>query len=112
VESRCDRWFILSAKHGLVDPTTTLAPYDVTLRDLGHEERRRWSAWVLGDLERVCGSLRPHTFEIHAGDAYVRFGLEEGLIRSGAAVERPSAGLSLGQQLRFYADDAVSGHAT
>lgn len=102
VESTCDRWFILSAKHGLVDPATVLTPYDMTLNELGHDKRRRWSTGVLADLEQACGPMRPHTFEIHAGDPYVRFGLEEGLIRSGAVVERPSAGLSLGQQLQFY----------
>lgn len=102
VESTCDRWFILSAKHGLVDPATVLSPYDVTLNSLRNEERRRWSAGVLADLERTCSPLRAHTFEVHAGDPYVRFGLEQGLIQSGAAVERPSAGLSLGQQLQLY----------
>lgn len=112
VESTCDRWFILSAMHGLVDPATVLSPYDVTLNDLGYEERRRWSAGVLADLEQTCGPLRTHTFEIHAGDPYVRFGLEEGLIRSGAAVERPSAGLSLGEQLQFYSGTPGIGSAS
>lgn len=27
-EAKGDPWYILSAKHGLVNPTTTLAPYD------------------------------------------------------------------------------------
>jgi hypothetical protein len=31
VEQSCDRWFILSAKHGLVDPEQVLEPYDESL---------------------------------------------------------------------------------
>lgn len=30
VEATCDRWFIPSAKHGLVDPAAILEPHDVT----------------------------------------------------------------------------------
>ncbi len=30
VEAGCDRWFILSAKHGLLAPNTVIAPYDDT----------------------------------------------------------------------------------
>jgi hypothetical protein len=33
-------WLILSAKHGLVDPETVLAPYDVTLRQLSAANAR------------------------------------------------------------------------
>jgi hypothetical protein len=31
VEASCDRWFVLSALHGLVAPDEVLEPYDVTL---------------------------------------------------------------------------------
>lgn len=30
-ERTCDRWYILSAKHGLVHPDTVLEPYDMKL---------------------------------------------------------------------------------
>lgn len=30
-EKTCDRWYILSAKHGLVHPDEVLEPYDVKL---------------------------------------------------------------------------------
>jgi hypothetical protein len=103
VEASCDTWFILSAKYGLVDPSTTLAPYDVTLADVSARDRRRWSSAVLASLAQALGRLRGHTFEIHAGDAYADAGLSDGLKRAGATVTRPAAGLSLGQQLQFYA---------
>jgi hypothetical protein len=38
-----DRWFILSALHGLVEPSTVLAPYDLTLTALTPTEREAWA---------------------------------------------------------------------
>jgi hypothetical protein len=43
----CDLWFVLSARHGLVEPAQVLAPYDVTLRGLGHAARQAWACRVV-----------------------------------------------------------------
>jgi Family of unknown function (DUF6884) len=102
VERKCDRWFVLSAKHGLVDPDKVLEPYDETLKDAGEERRRLWSHAVLRSLERELGDLKGMSFEAHAGSAYMDHGLAEGLEARGASVERPTEGLSLGRQLAFY----------
>lgn len=102
VERTCERWFILSARYGLVNPLQEIEPYDETLAGKSAHERRRWSDAVLGELE---GRLRPldrRVFEIHAGAAYRDSGLSEGLRLRGAAVEVPAIGLSQGQQLAFY----------
>ena len=40
VETTCGRWFVLSAKHGLVSPPEMLEPYDETLTTKGLAERR------------------------------------------------------------------------
>lgn len=48
------RWFILSALHGLVDPTAMIAPYNVTLRSMriadaehgGEKFKSKWSRLV------------------------------------------------------------------
>lgn len=48
-----DRWFILSALHGLVDPEQTLAPYEQVLTA---GESREWA-------RRVFASLEPHLQE-------------------------------------------------
>lgn len=106
VERTCDRWFVLSALHGLVEPDDLLDPYDQTLKDASRTERRRWSHQVLQDLEYQIGSLAGHTFEIHAGRDYVAWGLESGLRERGAVVELPVEGLTLGQQLSHYARPA------
>lgn len=102
VAGRCDRWFVLSALHGLVAPDDLLDPYDQTLKDVSRPERRRWSRQVLRDLEHRIGSLAGHTFEIHAGKDYLAWGLETGLKERGAEVELPVEGLMLGQQLSYY----------
>lgn len=104
VEATCDRWFILSAKHGLVDPVRRLGPYDVTLNRMSVAQRRRWADGVLDGLEQELGNLRRCLFEVHAGAAYADWGLVEGLLDRGARVIRPTEGLSLGAQLAFYRD--------
>ena len=103
VRTSCDRWLILSAKHGLVHPTEIIAPYDETLTTASTTARRAWSARVLAALAAELGDLEGVTFEIHAGAAYRDFGLVDGLRDARAQVEVPAAGLTQGQQLAFYA---------
>jgi hypothetical protein len=102
VERSCDRWFILSAKHGLLDPGVNVAPYDLRIDDLTVAERREWSQRVLVDLKNSFGELRGYTFEVHAGQKYLASGLMAGLRARGAQVENPVSGLAFGKQLRFY----------
>jgi hypothetical protein len=46
------RWFILSAKYGLLDPETEIEPYEKTLNGARIPEKRAWA-------EQVAKSLRP-----------------------------------------------------
>lgn len=103
VEQTCDRWYILSALHGLVRPDDELAPYDRTLTEASTPQRRRWSENVIRQLEEEFVSLKGLAFDLHAGAAYARFGLEGGLRARGATVSTPTAGLPLGRQLAYYA---------
>lgn len=103
VERSCDRWYVLSALHGLLDPETQIEPYDVALKDAGRPERRAWSRRVLGQLRDELGGLEGHTFELHAGSDYLDYGIAAGLMAAGATVDRPFEGLSLGEQLSVYA---------
>jgi hypothetical protein len=102
VERSCDRWFILSAKHGLVGPGRLLAPYDETLTALPRAARRRWSAMVVQALDQALGGLSGVVIELHAGLPYLDHGLAAGLRERGAALEHPVHGLAFGQQLAFY----------
>jgi uncharacterized HhH-GPD family protein len=106
VQSSCDTWFVLSAKHGLLDPDEVIEPYDVALKDLSPAAQRAWSADVLVTLRDRLGDLCGRVFEIHAGSAYRDNGLVSGLKSAGATVEIPTEGLTIGQQLAFYARDA------
>jgi hypothetical protein len=103
VERSCDRWFILSAKHGLLHPDQPTAPYDEALTKVIRAARRAWSAKVVRQLEQALPTLDGETFEIHAGSAYRDNGLLDALHLAGATVVVPTEGLSLGRQLAWYA---------
>lgn len=110
VEATCDRWFILSAKHGLVVPNEVLAPYEETLNDKPSSAKRQWAAAVLDQLVEVA-HIPGTVFEVHAGADYRNFGLVDELRRRGASVEIPAAHLGQGEQLAFYAASPGSANA-
>jgi hypothetical protein len=101
VEGTCDRWFILSAKHGLVPPDEVLNPYEDSLNEKSAAAKRDWATSVLTQLRAALG-VGGTTFEIHAGSSYRNFGLVELLRQGGATVEIPAEHLSQGEQLAFY----------
>ena len=51
-ESIADEWYILSAKYGLLSPTTIIEPYDETMNNMPVNERRSWAEKVLVDLRQ------------------------------------------------------------
>jgi hypothetical protein len=103
VERSCDSWFILSAEHGLLGPDEVVAPYERTLSTASVSSRRGWAARVLEQVDSQLGSdLREFAFELHAGAAYLSFGLNDGLAQRGAELRTPLAGLRHGERLRFY----------
>ena len=48
---RRGRWFILSALHGLLDPSAVIAPYDVTLKKMPAAKRKEWGQKVREQME-------------------------------------------------------------
>lgn len=106
VEGSCDRWFVLSAKHGLVDPLEVIEPYDVALSKQSASYRSVWSRNVLRQLQNQIGDISGLTFEFHAGASYRNSGLSQGLLAMGASVEVPTSGYRLGEHLAFYASGA------
>jgi hypothetical protein len=102
VERSCAAWYVLSALHGLVHPDTWLEPYDDTLATASTAARRKWSRRVLEQINDEFSTIAGVTFECHAGTAYLRFGLVEGLVRHGASVIMPVEGLTQGRRLRYY----------
>ena len=104
VEATCSRWFILSAKHGLLHPASVVAPYDETLNDKSGDERRAWAKSVLRQLHDALADVSAHDFEVHAGASYINHGLKSGLIAARCQVILPAEGLRQGEQLALYRD--------
>lgn len=81
-----DRWYILSARHGLLEPTAVLTPYDETLNEKRTPERKAWAADVLRTLTPL---LRPDDLlVITAGQAYRQY-LTPALLAAGYQVHEP-----------------------
>lgn len=97
-ERHHDEWYILSAKHGLLDPEgPRIAPYDETLTNAGVEAKREWGRGVADQL-REC-ELHSKTLVFHTGKDYyepVLEALEE------LKYKIPTEGLGLGERLRWY----------
>jgi hypothetical protein len=103
-------WFILSARHGLVEPTTILEPYDTKLSDLKPDERSAWANRVTYALY-LRGFGGWGVFEIHAGDAYAR-PLRDALAPIALDIIEPLDGLGIGQRLHWYAARRTSPSAS
>lgn len=94
-ELNADRWFVLSAKHGLVEPSAVLEPYDLELCELVAEDKRAWAYRVAAELREV----------VRSGDevillAGVEYAAGPKLVEGVRLVE-PLAGLQIGERLRW-----------
>lgn len=49
----CDRWWILSAEHGILNPDTEIGDYDTHISDLSDQELDHWARGVYCHL-RAC----------------------------------------------------------
>jgi hypothetical protein len=78
-------WFVVTAKHGLLDPDDVVAPSEVRLDDRSMGYRAAWGEWVaaqLGDRLRLEGL----TVEVHGGVDFAQ-PLRNPLTRRGAVVD-------------------------
>lgn len=87
--------FILSAKHGLVQPDEQIDPYNETLNTMRPPEIMAWSERVLDQLRKRADVEQDH-FVFLAGDKYRRYLLPR--LRS---VDVPMEGLRIGEQLSW-----------
>ena len=89
-------WFILSAKHGLVEPSAILAPYELSLRAMPARERQVWGGRI---AQSLMDRFPPNAvLLLHAGALYCDVFLP--LIPHQHRC--PLAHLSIGQQLEWY----------
>lgn len=98
-ERTYDRWLIISARYGLIEPDQVIEPYDLTLRQMRPRERLTWIRLVFEsrhsrevmDLSRAGGQVY-----LHVGRLYVT-------PFAATSYRLPLQGLGIGQQLAWYA---------
>jgi cytoplasmic iron level regulating protein YaaA (DUF328/UPF0246 family) len=101
-EATCDRWYVLSAKHGLVHPETVIAPYDVKLGRSHFDPEKdapptwTWRARVLDALKVELADVPNPHLVVLAGETYRVI-----LHWSEWTSEVPMKGLGIGQQLAW-----------
>lgn len=95
-------WFVLSAEYGLVDPDDVLEPYDRFMDREPRAYRARWSEVAAARVVERCRDLTVSSVEVHAGSAYLEYGLIDALQRAGIAVDWPLRGYRIGEQLNWY----------
>ena len=100
IEHETERWYILSAKYGLLDPERTIEPYNKTLLDMNGFERLSWARTVLDVLKKELPPPNGSELVILAGEKY-RENLIPQLKALGYSIVIPMEGLSQGRQLQF-----------
>ncbi|MHB8568500.1 MAG: DUF6884 domain-containing protein [Nitrososphaerales archaeon] len=91
-----DNIFILSAKHGLLELGSIIAPYDLSLNKMPTSSVKIWADKVLATLKSKGYDLKRDRFVFLAGRNYTKF-----LIPCIENCTVPMSGLGIGMQLRF-----------
>lgn len=102
-KQNCDKVFILSAKHGLLEETEVIEPYEQTLSKMKKIDRIKWADDVTKQLS-AKNDLAKDEFMILAGKNYREFLLPN--IRNYTI---PFEGRSFGKQLQQL-KERINGH--
>lgn len=97
-ETRCDSWFILSAKYGLVAPTQILEPYDESLYEMTELEFEKWAARVYKSL---CAHISPNAKIVFLAGAKYRSILETYAAADHHRTIAPLSALGIGRQVAW-----------
>ncbi len=100
-ERTCDRVYVASALHGLLELDQEVAPYERTLKVYGLSDRLAWGGRVVSAI-RVQGAV---TLVVYAGADYEQ-PLKRAALYRGWAVETPLHGLQIGQRLQWLTEAA------
>ncbi|WP_200952103.1 DUF6884 domain-containing protein [Arthrobacter sp. Soil736] len=105
-ELTCDRWYVLSAKHGVVHPDEILEPYDMRL---GTNHRTTppihpWAARVRDQMAVEFAGIENVKLIALAGEQYRTV-----LLNSQWPSEVPMHGLGIGQQLGWLTAQLATG---
>lgn len=88
-------WYIVSGKHGLLNPTDVISPYDYSLSGSAPKYLREWAAGVVSSLRNRGHAAETTDVVILAGNAYAD-PLSRALDAIGFSYEQPLKSLSLG----------------
>ena len=101
-ERNHDDWWILSAKHGLLEPDgDPIEPYDATLTSATVAEKRAWAETVADQLDTAGLLTSNMTLVFHAGKDYYEELLP--LIQEQVdSIDIPTEGLGIGETLAWY----------
>lgn len=94
-EKTGEPYFILSAVHGLLEPTKVIGPYNYTLKKQRLKEREAWASRVVDSI--VWHVPQGSTIILLAGSDYAD-PIESKLKLKGFKIDRPLKGLGIGQQ--------------
>ncbi|WP_181685974.1 DUF6884 domain-containing protein [Halorhabdus salina] len=101
-EQHHDGWYILSAKHGLIEPDgDPIEPYERTLANASIEEKREWADNVFNELDERGVLTDGVRLVIHAGRDYYGELLPR-LEDTDVTVEIPTEGMRIGEKLSWY----------
>jgi len=92
-----DKVMILSAKHGALELSAVIDPYDLTLNNMPSKERKKWAAQVFEQLKGIDASQ----IFFHTGKKY-REHLIPLLESQGKQCTIPLKGMGIGQQKAWY----------
>jgi hypothetical protein len=96
-ELNSDRWYILSAEHGLLHPDEIICPYEKTLNDMSMDDRVKWEVMV---YDQICEKVPKGQLLFLAGKKY-RDNILGILEANGYYTNAPMEGLGIGQQLSW-----------
>lgn len=103
-EANADKWYVLSAKHGLIPPSEIVTPYDETLKSASRAQQRAWAERVQKQLVKAIP--RGAEVIVLAGDSYRRDLVPFLQNRRGCKVNVPLQGKRFGEQLQALASAA------
>lgn len=102
-EANSDRWYVLSAMHGLVDPDTILDPYNFSLGAKNGPFVWDWAKMIAQQVERELAADSDVELLVLAGEQYRLF-----LHFTDLPARVPMEGMGIGQQLGFLTKEIGS----
>jgi hypothetical protein len=96
--TNCDRSYILSAKHGVLALSDIIDPYELSIKELAADEKRKWVDTVDQKIRELV--TKRDTVHLVCGREYYK-PIFRTLQKIGCRVRSPLSGRSLGNRISF-----------